>query len=51
MINKANILAGLEGNFEKRNWTNRDEFGPWGSEDDLDPQLTPYDRSSVLHYR
>ena len=51
VINQANIEMGRETNFVKRNWTNKEEFGSWSSDDDLDPQLTPYDRSSVLHYR
>ena len=50
-INEENIEDELEKNFIKRNWTSRLDFEEYSSADDLDPQLTPYDRNSVLHYR
>merc|ERR1719153_1581049 len=48
-LNTANILPGLEINFEKNNYTNTDFF-EYGSDDDVDPKQTPYDRSSVMQW-
>ena len=45
-IHKENIVAGMEKNFERRNYSRADFF----SEGDVDHMNTPYDVSSLLHY-
>jgi hypothetical protein len=45
-VNQENLKDGLDGNFVKRRWPDK-IVGDWNS----DQQLTPYDRTSVLHYK
>ena len=45
-IHKENIVAGMEKNFERRNYSRADFF----SEGDVDHMNTLYDVSSLLHY-
>ena len=45
-IHKENIVAGMEKNFERKNYSRTDFF----SEVDVDQMNTPYDVSSLLHY-
>jgi hypothetical protein len=51
-VNEENIQGNLKDNFIKMNYTDRKAYdGDSGSSQDLDQQLTPYDWTSVMHYK